>query len=234
MVKIMRIKLQSLIRWLQPFSFLNVFFYSMIFVVMCLFISFLVIFFFGDGNSTQPLTLLAVGAALLTLVYNVRRHISEDYCKEARAYLEKAYDTLKPSKPGDPPINDRLLWLTSARMLKTSENLSNKILFDSHRDAYIEDRQYWRTKFWNIIKSLPSEYYAEKPEHLIMHNAQDRAPLAESSLYVIYKFMEWPKDYQDPLDNYRFTDEEIETMQVRGPRGLGDLLAKHRELRKKK
>lgn len=67
-----------------------------------------------------------------------------------------------------------------------------------------------------------------------MHNPRDRAPLAESSLYVIYKFMEWAEDYQDPLDNYRFTDEEIETMQVRGPRGLGDLLAKHRELRKRK
>lgn len=227
-------KLQSFINWLKPFSFLNVFFYLMILIVAFLSVFFSFYFLFGRGNSAQPLTLLAVGAALLTLIYNVRRHISEDYSKEARAYLEKAYDTLKPSVPGEPPINDRLLWLTCARMLKISENLSKKILFDSHRDAYIEDRQYWRAKFWDIIKPFSSEYYAEKPEHLIMHNSEDRAPLAESSLYVIYKFMEWAKDYQDPLDNYRFTDEEIETMQVRGPRGLGDLLAKHRELRKKK
>lgn len=154
MVQMMRIRLQGggtrqlrlvtcLINWLKPFSFLNIFFYLMILIVSCLFISFLVIFLSGSGNSAQPLTLLAVGAALLTLVYNVRRHISEDYSKEARSYLEKAYETLKPSEPGKNPINDRLLWLTSARMLKISENLSKKILFDSHRDAYIEDRQYW-------------------------------------------------------------------------------------------
>ena len=84
-----------------------------------------------------------------------------------------------------------------------------------------------------IIRDFPSEYYAEDPEHLIMHSSGVRSPIAESSLYVIYGFVRWDDKYIDPLNNYRFTDKEIMDMSIHGPsRGLGDLLSEHRKLKK--
>ncbi|WP_143182271.1 hypothetical protein [Serratia fonticola] len=230
--------LSSILENAKPYSLINIFFYLVIFALFVISISFIFIFIFlnhaVDGKYTQFLILLTVAVTLLTLIYNIRRHVSEDYCKEAREYLKKAFEVIKPKDGEDRPRNDRFLWLTCARFLKTSERFGEKIIMASHKDMYLEERQYWRVKFHEVIKDFPSEYYAEKPEHLIMHNSSVRSPLAETSLYVIYNFTDWHEDYVDPLEDYRFSEEDIDKMQVRGPRGLGSLLAAHRNLKRKK
>lgn len=217
----------------RPYSLVNILFYALIFIIFIIF-AFVLLNYSATKGNTQSFILLAVTATMLTLVYNIRRHLSEDYCKEAKEHLKRAFEIIKPKDGEDTPKNDRFLWLTCARLLKTSERFGEKITMASHKDMYLEERQYWRVKFHEVIKDFPSEYFAEKPEHLNGHLSSVRSPLAETSIYVIYNFTDWHENYVDPLESYRFSDEEIERMQFRGRKGLGDLLTAHRKLKRKK
>jgi hypothetical protein len=218
----------------KPFTTINLFFYVIILalIVLSLVFSFL---FVSDGSEdyARYLILLAVTVTLLTLVYNIRRHVSEDYYKYAKEHLEKAYEMLQPKGEMDKPPNDRLIWLTAARFLKVSEVLSSKIMMTSHKDMYREERQYWRIKFKSIIKDFPAEYYAESPEKMGGWSSRDRDPLSETSLVVVYTFIEWDKSYVDPLGNLTFTNDDIEKMRFSTYRQLGEFLHSVREFRKK-
>lgn len=171
--------------------------------------------------------------AALGFIYNIRRHLSEDYYKEAKEQLSKAYEVLNHFKDGQ-LNNDRLRWLTTARMLSVSIMLSKKIMMSSHKLMYREEKQFWRLKFHDLVVDFPSDFYAESPEHMIMQSGYDRAPIAEASLVEIYDFMKWPEDYIDPLHDKKFSEEDIKRMTIFGPRGLGDLLKAQRALKKKR
>lgn len=219
---------------LKPFTAINLFFYSIIFTLAF----FSLVFFFlfisdGTGEFAKYFILLAVSVTLLTLVYNIRRHVSEDYYKDAKEHLEKAFEILQPKEVGALPPNDRYIWLTAARFLKVSEIMAGKIMMTSHKDMYREERQFWRVKFSGLVKDFPAEYYAESPEKMSMWSSRDRDPLSEASLVVIYKFIEWEKDYIDPLENLIFSDDEIEKMRFSTYRKLGEFLHDVRELRKR-
>ncbi|EPA8175206.1 hypothetical protein ACQ69G_003444 [Yersinia enterocolitica] len=223
--------------YFKPFSIVNLFFYMVSLSFFILMFTFLILFIVSD-NDKQSITgffiLLTAAITLLTLIYNIRRHVSEDYYKEAKEYLQRSYKNLEPKMEGQAPSNDRTAWLTTARFLKTAERLSAKIIMSSHKDAYIEEREYWRKKFQSIIKDFPYHYYAESPETFTIYSQYQRSPIAESSLVVIYKFIAWDDDYEDPLSDIYFTDEEIIKMRKRNNPNLGGFLAAHRAWRKKK
>src|SRR5262245_40623852 len=76
------------------------------------------------------LTGLSALAAFLLYWATVRRHRQEDSQKASKAYLdetvrgmERAYETFI-RLGANPPKNDRLLWLSTARMLIRSQRLS--------------------------------------------------------------------------------------------------------------
>lgn len=182
--------------------------------------------------------IISVGVliALLTFLCTLRRGRSEDLLEAATDLLEKAYLTLSPPPGTDRPPNDRRTWLSAARLISTAEKLGTKISEGSHCLIYREKREYWRARFYELIfpstEGYPSSYYADKPEHMIGHGEDVRAPLSEKSLAFIYRFARWPEDLPDPIgDEANFTDEEIERMRTFGPKGLGNLLAQVRQLR---
>lgn len=224
------------IRYLMPFSFMNMVFSLLVLsLILSFFVTVFVIFNFRDDLDAVMKNywpLVAFQLAALGFVYNIRRHISEDYYKECKEQMSKAYENLNHFKDGSLD-NDRLRWLTTARMLSVSNMLSKKIMISSHKIMYREEKQFWRMKFHDLVKDFPSEFYAEDPQHLMMHGSRDRPPIAEASLVEIYDFMKWSSDYVDPLEAKTFTDEEIEKMTIRGPKGLGYLLKAHREIRNK-
>lgn len=218
----------------KPFTAINLFFYVIIFTLILFSLIFTFLFVSdGTGEYAKYFILLAVSVTLLTLVYNIRRHVSEDYYKDAKEHLEKAFEILQPKDGGVQPPNDRYIWLTAARFLKVSERLAEKIMMTSHKDMYREERQYWRVKFRGLVKDFPAEYYAESPEKMGGWSSRDRSPLSEPSLVVIYKFLDWEEDYIDPLDSLTFTDDEIEHMRISTHRQLGGFLHDVREYRKK-
>ncbi|MGC1050835.1 hypothetical protein WKH14_00655 [Pantoea agglomerans] len=234
----LKFKLSEAVNKTKPFSFINILFHA---IVISLALSFITVLFsillMSSLNEFEKFMklfwpIIVFQLAALGFVYNIRRHLSEDYYKEAKEQLSKAYENLHHFKDGVLD-NDRLRWLTTARMLSISIMLSKRIMMSSHKIMYREEKQFWRMKFVDLVTDFPSEFYAESPKHLIMHSSDVRAPIAESSLVEIYDFMKWPDDYVDPLHDKRFSSEEIESMTIRGPRGLGYLLKAHRELKKK-
>jgi len=182
--------------------------------------------------------LVAAGVltALVTFLANLGRARSEDVMEAATELLEKAYEKLAPTDGATQPNNRRLSWLAAARLIATAEELSNAITEPSHQLIYRELREYWRTRLheliWPSIDGLPSSFYAERPEHMIVYSERDREPLSEKSLAYLYRFVRWPDNTPDPLgDEVNFSEEEIDRMRTFGPRGLGNLFAEIRRLR---
>lgn len=192
---------------------------------------------FSPSEVSPFLTALGVLVALLTLLRNGDRAASEDYLESARDLIAKAYQTLNVIDDGGRPKNNRMHWLTSARMIRTAEHIGSKISVQSHKEIWVEELEYWRGRFYDLIhtdiEGFPETYYAEKPEHMDGYTSGVREPLSEKSLAVLYRFIKWPQDRPDSLqDECVFSDEEIETMSLFGPRGLGRLLEKVRRRRR--
>ncbi len=123
--KKMRAKIRSLLIYalnsVKPFTAINLFFY--VIIIALIFFSLVFTFLFvsdGAGDYTKYFILLAVSVTLLTLVYNIRRHVSEDYYKDAKEHLDKAFEILQPKEGDIRPPNDRYIWLPAARFLKVS------------------------------------------------------------------------------------------------------------------
>lgn len=182
--------------------------------------------------------LISVGVlvALLTFLLTRRRDRSADFLEAATDLLEKAFQTLSPEAQATQPPNDRRTWLSAARLISAAEKVGAQISEESHLLIFREEREYWRGRIYDLIfpstEGLPSNFYAEQPEHMISHSNEDRAPLSEKSLAYLYRFVRWPEGLPDPIgDESVFTEMEIEKMCTFGPRGLGNLLAQVRQLR---
>lgn len=184
---------------------------------------------------------VAAGAliALVAFLVNLRRARSADILEAATDLLEKAYQALEAKDGSSGPSKRRLAWLTAARLIATAEALGGKIIEPSHRRIYTEKKEYWRSRFYELIfpsppAGLPGTFYAEKPEHMLSYTNEDREPLSERSVAYLHRFIRWPEGTEDPIGNVPdFTDEEIERMQAFGPQGLGRLLADVRRLKAK-
>ncbi len=196
-------------------------------------------------GAAQPATefgpcFVAAGAltALIAFLQNLRRARSEDLLKAASELLEKGFQTLESTTVPGSPSPRRLSWLTSARLVETAERLGAKISEPSHQDVYREKREYWRSRLYELIfpeppQGLPSEFYSTTPDLMLAYGRRDKEPLAEKSLAYLYRFIRWQDGTLDPLAEVSgFTEEEIAHMETFGPRGLGQLMAAVRELRK--
>jgi len=174
------------------------------------------------------LILAGVLVALISHIRNITRKWSEDYLDKAIFMIRSAYDTLasKLNENGWPD-NDRVRWLTAARLIKTGQGLIRNLTEKSHKEVYKETEHYWRGRLSDLLRpygdSLPPDYYAMEPEHVIVYSGRiKREPLSLTSLAVIYRFMRWPDGMEDPLnDEPDFTSEEIHKMVTFGPIGLG-------------
>lgn len=184
-----------------------------------------------------PIPDLIVGAgvlvAMLALSLDRRQKGSEAFLNSSLDLLQKAYETLRVDADAwMRPPNDRLTWLAAARFLRASEKISSQITEESHRIIYREQREYWRQRFYELIfpsiDAFPKEYYGGA-------DAKPNIELSEKSLAVLYRFVTWPPDYEDPVNaEPLFSEEEISKMCAFGPRGLGDaMFEKRRRVEKK-
>lgn len=224
----------GVINYLRPFSFVNVIFYISIMVLLGLFLTFLgSVLFSGTQSATSYIALLAASLTMTTLIYNARRHLSEDYIKDAKEYLKRANEILEPKDGNEFPPKDRVVWLTAARFLKISERLASKIIMSSHKATFIEEKQYWSWKMKEYIKNFPSEYYPEdfwKARHFVPMKG---SYFTEFSVYVIHKFIEWDSDYIDPLDKTCFSEEDIKKLRRNGYANLANILREVQKSREK-
>jgi hypothetical protein len=176
-----------------------------------------------------------VWVAVFTFIMGQRRSHSADLLEAALVLLERAFTVLVPKhESGRAPANERLTWLSAARLVRTAEKIGSQLTEASHVMIYSETKEYWRTRFRDVlfpsIDGFPSDYYAEKVEHVFCCSMEDRMPLSESSLAVLYRFAKWPDGVVDPIkDEPPFSEQEISHMQLFGPRHLGDFLQSVRD-----
>jgi hypothetical protein len=192
---------------------------------------------FNLGDVTPLIVLAGVLIALITLSVNHRRVASEEYLENATDLLSKSYEILDTTKDErGVPKNNRINWLTAARLIRTSESIAELLTEESHKRIWQEKKEYWRGRLRDLIypnrDGFPQTYFAEKPELMIGWSNDDQEPLSEKSLVVLYRFIQW--QIKDPLSNEdKFSDKEIEEMATFGPKQLGQLLKKVREITNK-
>ena len=222
------LKAKKMLRWLRPFSFVNVIFYIFCLFSFIFFVFFLVRILISSESDhyVSFVALLAAVATLTTLIYNLRRHMSEDYFKDAKEYLKRAYEVLEPKKDDAAP-DDRELWLDAARLLKTADRLGHKILMDSHKESYSEEREFWKSKFRGIIKDFGVHYYCDGIDKF-NSSPRNNKPISEPSIYVIHKFISGGDDNNAPLLEESFSDKEITSLNKKFP-NLAYLLTESRK-----
>ena len=188
----------------------------------------------------DPVVIFRVGSVIAVSVgvyVAVWVHYSNTLWRRSEAYLEKCEDLLDKAylnftavlDDEGRPLNNRRVWLNTARMIQACIHLSKKITDQGHKETYIEIEQYWRGRFYDILQpgteQFPETYYAATPEKFLVYGNRDQEPLAGRSLAAIYRFIKWPEYAVDPLDSVsEFTEEEIEKFKTFGPQGLGRLM----------
>lgn len=149
-------------------------------------------------------TAFAATIAFAVYLSTVRRHQKEDsrkasetYMREALSVLEKAYETL--TQQGDnPPANNRLLWLSSARMIVRFQKLREQVTESDHAKVVDENEEYVRLKFSILLRRNTANFTREY--FCAGNNQYDGANIHRKSMALIFGFARWKKDIPDPLD----------------------------------
>ena len=170
-------------------------------------------FFFGESEALrviQALGSLAVACSAVVAyrlyVANTKRHAHEDarghsatFLEESKQILERAYEIFSGS--GElAPANDRLIWLSIARMLLRYQALKVRVTEPDHKEIIEENEEYQRLRFYVLLDQsrdeLDQEYFMGQEDHPL-----DCAEIDDRSIAVIFDFSRWPDDQPDPVDD---------------------------------
>ncbi len=160
---------------------------------------------------------LAVGASAIVAftVYrsNVNRQKDEDirkvsqkYLDESKLLLERAYAIFTQSGVAtDPPPSDRLLWLSTARMLIRYNKMKSLITQNEHISIADEHEEYWRLQFYSLLgqnkDNFTTTYFMPSGD------PYEGDAVSRNSIAVIFSFSRWRKDQDDPMDE--IDDKEL-------------------------
>ena len=166
-------------------------------------------------SSIQALGSIAIASSAIVaiLLYRatIKRHSTEDnlksseaFLKEAKQLLEKTYSVFTDKETNtNTPRNDRLLWLTTARMIARYERIKTKITAEAHLEIIEEHEEYWRFHFYKILDQNSSNFdlnYLQPDGDKYSGNS-----IARKSIAVIFYFAKW--NGPDPLDD--FDDQKL-------------------------
>lgn len=134
---------------------------------------------------------------------NIRRHRQEDarkasetYLKESLSLLDKAHETFIRDG-AEPPVNDRLLWLSTARMILRFQKLREQISEPEHIAVADENEEHTRLKFYGILgrnrDNFSREYFCPSGD---LYSGEN---IDRKSIAVVFGFSRWKEGIQDPL-----------------------------------
>jgi hypothetical protein len=113
---------------------------------------------------------LAIALSAITAVLLYRRtssrHREEDafrrsdnFLKEFTFSLERAHDTfIDHNATKHYPIRDRVIWLTTARMILRAYKIKVAITDSAHLLIASEHEEYWRTHFYQLLYNNPASH----------------------------------------------------------------------------
>ncbi|MCC7312416.1 MAG: hypothetical protein IT510_14350 [Sulfuritalea sp.] len=150
-------------------------------------------------------TAVAFSAIVAFCVYlsNIRRHRQEDkrkasetFLKESTSLLDRAYEIFVQDGM-DPPANDRLLWLSTARMIVRFQKMRKRISEADHIAVVDENEEYARGRFSSLLRqnqdNFSREYFCSSSDLYCADNVSRKA------LVVVFGFARWREDIPDPL-----------------------------------
>lgn len=111
--------------------------------------------------------------------------------------LKTAYESIEPKVSGEPPIADRLAWLTSARNIQNAKEMASHIEDRFLLSCWKIDMEIWRARFYKLLShpDLMTPGYFGKP--------YDGEAIHSTSAYIITMFSKWNDDHEDPLDAFK-------------------------------
>lgn len=158
----------------------------------------------------QAIGSLAVAGSAIVAFFlyrlNLTRHKDEDSYKASETFLEEATKNLERAfeiftDKGvniSPPRNDRLLWLTTARMVLRFDKLRSRITAAQHIDIVDEHEEYWRFQFYKLLDENKSNF--TKAYFNPSGKPHSGDCIARNSMAVIFSFARWKQGAKDPMD----------------------------------
>jgi len=186
----------------------------------------------------QLLILLFISGTMLVAIWTQQKKDksdhSSDYLNRSVELIDRAYEVLNGDNNN--PKNDRVSWVTAARLLQRSASLAREISVDSHRKIYESEQDYRRHQFNELLtidgKSLPPEFF--------LGQAMISGDIGKSAyngkmgklgyewiptriVSVIYKFKMYPEGYTDPLnDSVDLDSKELDRLWLFDHKGVND------------
>ncbi|MCK4843165.1 MAG: hypothetical protein KAT04_14985 [Methylococcales bacterium] len=186
------------------------------------------------GGTLSPLLAFISFIGLLATIESQKREIKRNknhqeakvYCEHAINTLERAYNTLSDSGKSKTPLQDRLVWLTTARLLLSAKKLYSKIpeTEDSLKTLYIGEEEFWRVNFYKLLDPFNVNSFASSKAYFANPSETQGDEIEERSIKVIYNFVDWPDDRKDPMEEVPYyTPKEINKLSI-GKLGLKSFL----------
>ncbi|MCC7247598.1 MAG: hypothetical protein IT473_03150 [Lysobacter sp.] len=180
---------------------------------------------FGDffGGTLSPILAFL---SFIGLLWTIRNHeksekirkIKDDdqqYFKHSTSCMERAFHVISGEDKTKLPIQDRLAWLTCARLLLSAKSAEKKI---SHHSKGLQEmlkgeQEHWRMVFYTFFRVNEPNSIGTNASYFRCEQNEVGFEIDERSIRVIYEFMEWPDDAADPIDAVEFYDrKELDKM----------------------
>ncbi|MFI8372724.1 hypothetical protein ACIGCH_01270 [Pseudomonas helleri] len=147
--------------------------------------------------------------------------------------IDRAYQLL--CLPNGLVTNDRVSWVTSARLLTRALKLGKNIKSEIHSSIFEAEHDFQRHRFTNLLQlegePLPGAFFMGAKSKISIGQAAEDLSLRRSGLnnipvgilMVVYKFADFPKEYSDPLSALqKNTHDDVYRIWLKNQRGLGD------------
>jgi hypothetical protein len=139
-----------------------------------------------------------------------------NYFDHCISCLERAFAVLSDKGTSIGPVQDRLAWLTCARLLLASAKTAKQISPQSIGLLAIlaGEQEHWRYRFYELFHQIEpavgqQEHFFEGPGKLAGFEIDER------SIRVIFEFVQWPEDKTDSIAEVpKYTLDELGAMKI--------------------
>ena len=176
------------------------------------------------GGVLSPVLAFASFVGLLMTLNHQREAIAtqqteaddRSYFNHAVSSLERAYKVISGSDQRTGPVRDRLAWLTCARLLLSAKAVSERISAQSKGlTALFEgEKEHWRYCFYELFQKVDPPVGRDLA-FFSCPSDPSREEIEERSIRIVFDFVSWPEDKEDPITNVRrYTVAELNAMRL--------------------
>lgn len=184
------------------------------------FTSVVAVFFDADVASSLA-TSAAVPAALATILQAIHQSSQSAQENKSRFYLDAFREGIAEAhKLLEDGNQDRVTWITAARILSHCQGFEKGILLEEHKNILEVTKNRYRKNFSHILGydnlAVSSSFFYGAPSRMPLDEAAilgrkkgKLVYLDESSVRVVWSFASFPKKYEDVLQIQRFTEQDV-------------------------